>query len=348
MQLIAGLRERMFRPVDISGLVVFRVLFGLLMAWDTARYVTFGWVSAHYVKPPILLKYIGFQWVAPLPEPLMYGVFGMMIASGIAIALGWYYRLSCAIFCLGHTYAFLLAASYYLNHAYLISVWAALMIFVPAHRTASIDALRAPEIQTRQVHDWYRWLLIGTLTVVYIFGAIAKMNVDWFAGMPTRMWMAHSASEVPIGGDVLRSEFFLWAVTYGGLLYDLFIVPALLWKRTRVIAVILSCGFHLTNAYMFNIGVFPWFMLAATTLFFVPAWPRKLPRKLIGPLLELVDYRLDDDGDQANQRKRKRKKSKQKKAPLGPPALTNRQRTRTLALVSGFLLIMCLIPLRHH
>jgi hypothetical protein len=34
--------------------------------------------------------------------------------------------------------------------------------------------------------------------------------------------------------------------------------------------------FHLVNSQLFSIGVFPWFMLAGTTIFFSPSWPRAL------------------------------------------------------------------------
>jgi hypothetical protein len=43
-----------------------------------------------------------------------------------------------------------------------------------------------------------------------------------------------------------------------------------------VLAVAASLLFHLSNNYLFSIGVFPWFMLASTVLFLEPDWPRKL------------------------------------------------------------------------
>ena len=331
----------MFRPVDAAGLVAFRVMFGLLMAWDTSRYVMYGWVHDHFVEPPILLKYLGFHWVEPLPESMMYAVFGVMIASGLTISLGWFYRFSCALFCLGHTYAFLLAASYYLNHGYLVSVWAFLMIFVPAHRAASVDAMRDPGLHTRTVHAWYRWLLLGTIAIVYMFGAIAKMNADWIQGVPVRQWMDHSASEVAYGQAFLRSETFTWMVVWGGMFFDLLAPFGLLWRRTRIPVAIVSTGFHLTNAYMFNIGVFPWFMIAATTLFFEPDWPRRLPLKIGKQFGDAIDH-LASPGLGL------RRHEERESAPEGPPEVDEREKNVTTGLVSGFLLLMCLIPLRHH
>ncbi len=62
---------------------------------------------------------------------------------------------------------------------------------------------------------------------------------------------------------------------YGGLAFDLAVVPALLWRRTRPFAFALAVVFHGLNALIFHIGVFPWLMIAATTLFFPPEWPRR-------------------------------------------------------------------------
>jgi hypothetical protein len=58
--------------------------------------------------------------------------------------------------------------------------------------------------------------------------------------------------------------------------FDLLIVPALMHRTTRLIAVPALIIFHLTNAVLFPIHIFPWFMLAASTIFFPPDWPLRL------------------------------------------------------------------------
>jgi hypothetical protein len=81
---------------------------------------------------------------------------------------------------------------------------------------------------------------------------------------------------LPIVGDWFVTEgavaFFAW----GGLLFDLLIVPLLLWKPTRTAAYVVCVLFHLTNALLFSIHVFPWFMIFATMAFFDPSWPRRV------------------------------------------------------------------------
>ena len=65
--------------------------------------------------------------------------------------------------------------------------------------------------------------------------------------------------------------FFSW----GGLIFDLAIVPALLWRRTRLVGYFLALTFHLANSLLWNIGIFPWFMVGATLLFFPAGTFRK-------------------------------------------------------------------------
>jgi hypothetical protein len=45
---------RLFAPVDIASLVVFRIAFGEIMVWEMCRYFYYGWVGSYYVEhyPP--------------------------------------------------------------------------------------------------------------------------------------------------------------------------------------------------------------------------------------------------------------------------------------------------------
>ena len=56
---------------------------------------------------------------------------------------------------------------------------------------------------------------------------------------------------------------------------DLLAAPLLMWRRTRVWAFGVVVAFHVTNAALFEIGIFPWLAIAATTLFFAPDWPHR-------------------------------------------------------------------------
>ena len=62
-----------------------------------------------------------------------------------------------------------------------------------------------------------------------------------------------------------------------GAAFDLTIVGWLLWGRSRPFAYVAIVVFHVLTWRLFAIGVFPWVMIAATTIFFSPGWPRRLP-----------------------------------------------------------------------
>ncbi len=82
-----------------------------------------------------------------------------------------------------------------------------------------------------------------------------------------------------IVGDWLATDAVAYLMSWGGLAFDLAVVPLLLWRPTRGLAYIASVGFHLVNSQLFQIHVFPWFMIVATTVFFEPDWPRRLLRR---------------------------------------------------------------------
>jgi hypothetical protein len=67
-------------------------------------------------------------------------------------------------------------------------------------------------------------------------------------------------------------------MSYAGLFFDLLIIPGLLFRRSRKWAFLCMLLFNLMNAKLFEIGIFPWFMMCATTIYFHPSWPRGILR----------------------------------------------------------------------
>jgi vitamin K-dependent gamma-carboxylase len=267
--------RRFFVPVDIASLVVFRVLFGAALVVETIRYFAMGWIAEYYINPKLLFTYYGFAWVKPWAGLGMYIHFAVMGAAALGVMLGACYRISAVLLFTTFTYVFLLEQAHYLNHFYLISLLAFLMMFMPAHRACSIDARRRPVLRSNHVPAWCLWLLLAQLSIVYFYAGVAKLNGDWLHGEPMRSWLAQR-THTPLIGQFFTNEWFVLLFNYGGLLFDLLIVPLLLWKRTRVLAFLWVIAFHLLNATLFSIGIFPWLMLAATLLYLRPDWPRRV------------------------------------------------------------------------
>lgn len=245
------------------------------MLWEVRMFLQYDWISFYWIDPPLHFTYKGFGWVRPWPGAWMIVHFYALGVLSILVALGLWYRLAAILLTLGFTYVFLLEQAQYLNHFYLMCLISFLLIFVPAHRSFSLDAARSPSLRSDSAPAWGLWLLRAQIGLVYFFGGVAKLKSDWLNGQPMRLWL-EDVADLPLIGPLLAREWAVWVTSYGGLLLDLLIVPLLLWRRTRAAAFGLAVLFHLANAAIFPIGIFPWLMIGATTLFLAPSWPRRL------------------------------------------------------------------------
>ncbi len=280
------LLQRLFAPVDIASLVFFRIAFGVIMLSEVARYFAYGWIPAYWIEPSFHFTYLGFGWVRPWPGVGMYVHFLVLGILAGFITLGLFYRASSALFFLGFAYMFLLDQTRYLNHFYFVTLVSLLLIFVPAHRAFSLDARRRPALGSQTAPAWALWILRAQMGFVYFFGGVAKLNSDWLHGEPIRQLLA-ARRDYALVGRYLAEEWVVWVFAVGGLLFDLLVVPLLLWPRTRKLAFGVALLFHVTNGLVFGIGIFPWFAVAATLLFFSPSWPRRLAEKLPSALTRI-------------------------------------------------------------
>ena len=270
-----SLISRLFEPVDIASLVVFRICFGVILFIEACRYLYSNWVGPYWVLPEFNFTFLLFDWVRPWPGDGMYLHFLALGLLALCIAAGFFYRLATILFFPAFGYILLLDKTYYLNHFYLITILSFLLILVPAHRAFSIDAWRNPKLRANTVPAWTVWSLALQIAIPYFYGGIAKLKTDWLIrGEPMRTFLA-TAADGPLLESIFTAEPVVYFFAWGGTVFDLAIPFLLWWPRTRAIAFLAALGFHLTNAFLFHIGIFPWFMICASTLFFSPGWPRQ-------------------------------------------------------------------------
>lgn len=256
------------------------MLFGALVAFSAARFLGLGWVERCFVTPRFFFHYWGLAWVTPLDGDGMRALFAVMIGCGVLIALGLMYRLACATFFVVFTYVELCDVTNYLNHYYLVSLLALLLTCLPLHRAFSLDARMRPAIALSTFPAWWTWLLRGQVAVVYLFAAIAKATPDWLLhGQPMGIWLG-SRGDVPVVGPLLVLPGAALLMSWGGFLYDLTIPAWLSLPRARPFAYAAVVAFHGMVGLLFPIGMFPWIMIIATTVFFDASWPRALMARL--------------------------------------------------------------------
>ena len=277
---IKALKEYVVKPVHAAPLAVFRMVFGLLMLASILRFMAKGWVYSMYVKPQVFFSYYGFEWIRPLGEAGMYVLFVLMALSALCIAAGFLYRISAVVFFVLFTYVELIDKTNYLNHYYFISIISFLLIFLPAQRYFSVDALLRPSLKASRIPNYFVLIIKVQVFLVYFFAGLAKLNPDWLLhAQPLRIWLpAHS--EMPLIGTLLTKEWVAYAFSWFGCLYDLIIPFLLFMPRFIKPAYVLVIVFHLATSLFFNIGMFPYIMIALTSIFFSERFHVKLIQKL--------------------------------------------------------------------
>ncbi len=268
------------RPISIAGLAGFRMLFGALMVFSIIRFASYGWIQDLYIAPENYFTYYGFDWIQPLGNPGMYILFGICGLSALGIMLGCYYRLSSILFFLSFTYIELIDKTNYLNHYYFVSIIAFILLWLPAHRAYSIDVIRKPELKLQKIPRWMVLVIQLQLGLTYFFAGVAKLHPDWlFAAMPLKIWLPPHAT-LPIIGSLMTQEWTAYFFSWFGAIYDLSIPFLLFWKRSTKWAYLAVLAFHVMTAILFQIGVFPYVMIACTLVFFSPEFFERIFQRL--------------------------------------------------------------------
>ena len=269
------MKTYLFKHIDNSGLIVFRIFFGLLCFLESAGAVFTGWVKRTLVEPEFTFSFIGFEWLQPLPGSWMYIYYIVMGVMGLFIMIGYKYRITTLCFALMWTATYLMQKSSYNNHYYLLMLLSFIMVFLPANTYASIDAKQNAKLKNISMPNWCRAIFILQLFILYTYASIAKLYPDWLDGSTIAILMA-SKSDYFLIGEFLQEPTVHYIIAYGGILFDGLIIPALLWKRTRKFAFFISIFFHLFNSFVFQIGIFPYLSLAFTLFFFEPKTIRNI------------------------------------------------------------------------
>jgi hypothetical protein len=186
--------------------------------------------------------------------------------------VGLTYRFATFAFALGFTFFFLIDRTNYQNHYYFLMIMSWLMTLLPAHKIWSLDVLS----RRTQHRTWIpRWALLAVqfhVALPYVFGGIAKIEMDWLSGLPMRFMLLSKELLAKESDQPLLAVVSL-GLAWGGLLFDIAIVPALIYGRTRQAAFVAALLFHGSNSVLFDIHIFPWLMIGASTIFFAPNWP---------------------------------------------------------------------------
>lgn len=265
----------LFRNIDNSSLIVFRIIFGLLCFLESVGAIFTGWVDRTLTEPQFTFNFIGFDFLQPLPGNWMYIYYVVMGVFGLLVMVGFKYRLSMLSFAIMWSATYLMQKSSYNNHYYLLMIFSFVMVLLPAHRYASLDVKLNPKIKSIAMPNWCRWIIILQLLIIYTYASVAKFYPDWIDTSVVALLM-QGKSHFPIIGSLLQEKWLHYFIAYSGIIFDGLIIPLLLFKPTRKYAFFASIFFHIFNACVFHIGIFPFLSLAYSVFFFEPKTIRNI------------------------------------------------------------------------
>jgi len=248
------------RQVDAASLIVFRFLLGALVVAATIRHWAKGAIFDAFVTPTHFFPFAICP--RPLPGNGMYFVYAGTAIASLALALGIRTRLSAFVACALFSYAHLADKSNYLNHYYLISL------------LLGLTGVLAIDNRSRTVPAWMLWIVRFQIGLVYFYGGVGKLNADWlFRAEPLTTWLLANG-DFPVLGPLFKQPAAAFAMSWLGAIFDLSVAFLLVARRTRPFAYVAVVVFHVMTARLFQIGMFPWVMIALTLVFFEPSWPR--------------------------------------------------------------------------
>ncbi|TKS56195.1 HTTM domain-containing protein [Mesohalobacter halotolerans] len=262
------MKNILFKRVDNSPLILFRIIFGFLIAAEAWGAIATGWIKRTLIEPEFTFSFIGFDFLQPLPGDWMYAYYIIMGLTGLFVMIGYKYRLNIILYTVMWTAVYLMQKTSYNNHYYLLILLLIFMSIVPAHRYKSVDVKLNPKLKCHHMPNWVIIFIIAQLWIVYTYASVAKIYPDWLDATVPKLLM-QGKSHFYLVGELLQQSWIHYSIAYFGILFDLLIVPALLWKKTRNLAFFISVFFHLFNSFIFHIGIFP-YMSLAFTLFFYP------------------------------------------------------------------------------
>ncbi|MBL8953336.1 MAG: HTTM domain-containing protein [Myxococcaceae bacterium] len=256
---------------DVTGLVVFRAAFGLLVAVSAVRFLAYGWVDDLFTSTgSFQFRYWAFAWVPQLDAAWLKPAFAALAVLGLMVSAGLFYRFAIAAVFVLFTWLQLYDVTNYLNHYYLVSLLALLMTFMPLARAGSLDVWRRPALRLDTFPAWCTFVLRFQVGTVYFFAGLAKLNADWLLhAQPLNIWLS-ARTHLPVVGPWLDERAVAYAAAWAGFLFDTTAPLFLSLKRTRPYFYVAVLGFHAATWVLFPIGMFPFIMVTAALVFFDP------------------------------------------------------------------------------
>ncbi|MBK7639536.1 MAG: HTTM domain-containing protein [Bacteroidetes bacterium] len=176
--------------------------------------------------------------------------------------------MSLFVFIILYIYFFTLDISFFNNHYYFIILLCILLLGIKANKQFSIDRILF-RFSDNHIPSWNYNIIKFQIFCLYFYAGITKLNPDWLQLNTMKASLLYDNEY--IDNPLLKSDLAIYIFSYGGLIFDIFIGFLLLYKPTRVFAIIIALIFHLVNYATIEIGIFPILMMFSCLIFIEPS-----------------------------------------------------------------------------
>ncbi|XP_023227590.1 vitamin K-dependent gamma-carboxylase-like [Centruroides sculpturatus] len=266
------------RPCDPSSLAVMRIFFGIVMILDIPDERGLSIADSRW-GDPLKCRFPMFDSISPLPLKWMCMVYLLMLTGAFGIMIGAFYKLSCLLFLIPYWYLFLLDKTRWNNHSYLYG-WLGFLLFLSdANKCWSFDGWWNLKHNHTHVPLWNYTLLRGQIFLVYFIAGLKKMDKDWVQGHSMPYLSTHWVFNV-FKFVLTEDQIDKFIVHWGGFIFDLTIGFFLFFDQSRPLGLIFCLTFNLMNSQIFQIGMFPYMMIASIPIFYPCDWPKTFLDKM--------------------------------------------------------------------
>lgn len=269
----------LFTASDPLSISIFRFVFGIVVFFFTFIHLSPSYLLSTFILPDHLFHFLWFQKLG-LPVLPLDGLMVLSVAiqaMALFLALGIFYRLALFVMLGGYGYFLLLQKSIYSDQYYLVILFSLLMCFVNGNVFTLRNVSRrdlACNVRTFDVSVpyWQLWLLRLQGVIVLMFAGLSKLQGDWFHGRILKsIFMSFSYDLTPSLKTLLTVS--LTSLT---LLVEIGFALILMLGVRRRWFVVGTALYFIILQFLFDLGVYPWMMLAWLILFIDPGPARKI------------------------------------------------------------------------
>ncbi len=293
MEHLRALERRLAAYLMVEGspwpLGIFRVILGASICFDARENLK----RVNFYTPDAF-HFPYFDFIVPLSPEQLLTLFDWEFTFAVMLLLGLATPVAAAGVLLTQGYVLLICQLNFRNHIYLTLLMTLLVMISPAWRVLSVDGLlrwawfRLKGEPERAAAP--RWVTITTqrliglqVSIAYLYAALHKLNPGFLTGYPLSKALSKTLPRSYVVREgYLAPETAQWLadrvsepswsalVAYLTIFSEGFLALGLLFRSTRLAAVIVGVGLHLSIGLSMDILTFGVLMVGGYVCFWAP------------------------------------------------------------------------------